>query len=439
VRAAPDGKWRELEVRSPGVQVVFETAVVAGCRYRARVELKTLPRALLEVGPRGGTLYESDTGQDASTEIEWYADLDGAFEARVKGFSAHTGRARLRLETLGPDGEPVAAHRRFLATTTALAQHGDLAIGEPDRWDLVVVPGRAYRLTTQPGSAGRVSLRVVGAAGVLAEAGPTVGAPYPTLPFLVPEDAAVLPLRLEVRGLDSGGGTYAVRLADLPPGPWPEPPPEPPAVERGLVPGAPLVVRLGAGDVAVLFVPSSHPMNPHGISLERDGRWEPLSPDPVSVLGARASMRTPEDAALCWFRAYAPGTYRFEEPRPEEAVVSVHPAEVVTGAPLLLGTEVDALVRAKGGSEWRAIGLGVCMPGWDYLFVAVGPRQSLDMRVRDADGAMLASRGTRGVALTHVAGMGPSLRFRMKAPGLVRLEVKGRGWEGYGLLRRASN
>jgi hypothetical protein len=35
--------------------------------------------------------------------------------------------------------------------------------------------------------------------------------------------------------------------------------------------------------------------------------------------------------------------------------------------------------------------------------------------------------------------MGPSLRFRAKTPGLLRLEAKGASKRVYALLRRASN
>jgi hypothetical protein len=150
-------------------------------------------------------------------------------------------------------------------------------------------------------------------------------------------------------------------------------------------------------------------------------------------------MRTPEEAALVWFRAYRPGTYRFVEPEDAGAEVRLFSAEVARGAPLLLGTGLDPTVRARGGTSWRTIGLAVAMPGWDYLFVAAGGTGSPGMRVRDAAGGVLADRTERGVSPTAVAGVGPSLRFRVREPGLVRLELKGRGWQGYALLRRASN
>jgi hypothetical protein len=61
------------------------------------------------------------------------------------------------------------------------------------------------------------------------------------------------------------------------------------------------------------------------------------------------------------------------------------------------------------------------------------------MRVVALDGTVLAARAASDPARTEVPGMGPSLRFRVKEPTLARLEVSGRGWRGYGVLRRASN
>lgn len=80
------------------------------------------------------------------------------------------------------------------------------------------------------------------------------------------------------------------------------------------------------------------------------------------------------------------------------------------------------------------------MPGWDYLYVAVGRRPApVSMRVRTVGDERLAFRPSRGLALARVAGLGPSLRFRVREPTVVRLELEGKGWEGYALLRRASN
>jgi hypothetical protein len=425
--------------------------VVAGCRYRLTVERDTLPRVLVEVGPPGAVALRADDGDaagegeeaDAPVVLTWYAELDGAYEARIRGFSAGTGRGRLRLETIGPDGRHVAAHRRILAPGNTLAQVGDLVIGFPNRWDLVVEPGRTYEVVTLPGTAGRIAYAVKDAEGVLAEALPRPGAPYPSLRFTVPASdggAGAPGLRLEVRGMDSGGGTYGVRLTADPPARREGEGDPPEELPRERLDDVPLGFTANAGDVAVLFLPNSSPYNTHPLFMEREGAWTRLPGDAITVHGARGSMRTPENAALVWFRPYAAGAYRFSEPDARQAVLEIYPADDVQGAPLLLGTDLDPSVRARGGSRWRAIGLGVCMPGWDYLFVAVGNRvRRLGMRVRDLDGGTVARRSNDPFLQTEVAGMGPSLRFRVRAPMLVRLELSGRGWEGYALLRRASN
>lgn len=369
------------------------------------------------------------------------------FEARIRGFSAMTGTGRVRLETLGPDGERVKAHRRLLAPGGTLARVGSLWVGDPDCWDLVVESGRRYEVRSRPGTAGRIALAVVAPGGhVLAEAVPTPEAPFPTLGFQVPEPAEgeeAAGLVLEVRSADGGGGTYGVRLHRdaRPPGNAPARSGAPSGVETGPQDGEPLGFHANPGDLAVLYVPRSHPYASHALQERTpEGNWVRLAVDDVSLGGQRASMRTPEKAALVWFRPFRPGTYRFMESDPSQAVLGIYPAEEVPEAPLLIGTGLDPSIPARGTSTWRAIGVGVCMPGWDYLFVAVGRRRAaVRMRVRDVETDAGATRVRRGSGLTRVAGLGPSLRFRVSKPTLVRLEVKGKGWTGHALLRRAGN
>ncbi len=387
--------------------------------------------------------------------MDWYAENDAVYEARVRGFSAMTGRGKVRLETLGPTGERVSAHRRLLAPGGTLARVGSLWVGEPNRWDLVVEEGRTYEVRTRPGTAGRIALAIRGSDDTrLAEAHPTPSAPYPRLRFTVPlppaptedPEAKVGPVawRLEVVTAGGGGGTYGVRLLENPP---PEPgddaeaPSSPPTVETGRIAGPGLRFRANPGDVAFLYLPRSEPYDPHRLQVQDDVRWQTLPHDPSTAWGQRASMRTPEQAALVWFRPFVPGTFRFVEPRAKDAVLQIFSAADVPDAPLLVGTGHDPSVPARATPrKWQTIGVGVCMPGWDYLFVAVGRRRAaVSMRVTDVQDGKARIRPKQGTGATRVPGLGPSLRFKVKAPTLVRLDVKGKGWEGYALLRRAGN
>jgi hypothetical protein len=245
-----------------------------------------------------------------------------------------------------------------------------------------------------------------------------------------------------VRAVGGGGGTYGVRL-DLvsPTAGEPEAAPVPASVERGPVPGVPHAVRANAGDVLLVYVPKTSAYDPHELQVRRDDAWVSVPREAISEHGERAAVRTPEDAAIVGFRPQVPGEFRYVPIAPEPApVLRVYPAEEAGGAPLLLGTGLDPQVLARSASAWRTIGIGLVMPGFDYLFVAAGsgPRD-LGMRVRALSGAVAAQRGGGSFAPTEVAGVGPSLRFRVKEPQAVRLEVRGSGWRGYALLRRASN
>jgi hypothetical protein len=457
-----NGSWRSFEIKTPEAVLPYLFEVTAGCRYRLTVQSRTLKRLLVEVGPGDAVLYSADSaprprrpGEPAAVRpqrpeavVTWDAEDDGVYEARVRGFSALTGRGRLRLQTLGPDGEPVGAHRRMLAPGGTLARVGALWVGEPNRWELVVSPGRTYEVRSRPGTAGRIALSVIGPDGfVLASAGPDTRRPYPTVRFEVPgavEGEAPVPLRLEVTSVDGSGGTYGVRLVESPSraggddasiaGVDPELPPP-----TGLVEGAPLTFHAHPGDLALLYVPRSHATNGHPLQRRLpDGRWRPLPQDAVGLFGERASMRTPEQQALVWFRPFQPGTYRFLEPRPRDAVLRVYPAARIPAVPALVGTGLDPRVSAHGGVAWRPIGLGVCIPGMDYLFVAVGRRQaSVGMRVVEVgDGKALRTK--RGLGPTRAPGLGPTFRFRVTEPTLVRLEVRGRDWVGHAMIGRAA-
>jgi hypothetical protein len=469
-RAAPrareiraDGKWRSFEVKVPEEVLVYLFEMTAGCRYRLTVQCRTLPRVLVEVGPPDAALYAGDSrppddapAQDPPPKrpeaiVTWDAEVDGVLEARIRGFSAMTGKGRVRLETLGPDDEPVRAHRRMLAPGGLLAKVGSLWVGEPNRWELVVRPGKTYEVRSRPGTAGRIALAVVGPEDfVIASSKPTADRPYPMVRFDVPtpvEGEPPMPLWLEVASVDGSGGTYGVRLVADPPRPREDEesttgaPPSAPPHPTGPVQGARLTFRANPGDLAVLYLPRSHPFNPHYLQRRTAaGKWETLPHDRVALYGERASMRTPERAALLWFRPFRAGTFRFWEPRAKDAILKVYPAAEVPAAPALLGTGLDPRVSAHGGSKWRTIGLAVCMPGWDYLFVAVGRRKAaVSMRVVEVGEGAKSLRVKRGLGPTRAPGLGPSLRFRVSAPTLIRLEVRGRKWIGHAMLGRAAS
>ncbi len=497
-----DGHWHAFDLKQPGQVLSYRFEIVSGCRYRVRVEGKSLPRVEIEVGPGEGTLYhassvetpgpagtdpapsdETPPAQAAKPEgppaatVAWYAERDDVYDLRVRGFSTLTGTGRVTLETLGPDGEKVARHRRFLAPGGTLSRVGDLRVDEANAWELVVREGHRYEIRSRPGTAGPLRLRVVAAdGGVVASAEPGPASPYPALRFAPPPPSkdeekpgpAPAALRLEVEAVDGAGGTYGVRLVEDPsptlapaaptpealgpeaPGPrapGPDAPPPgasqpggprvgPGAGSRGLL----LPFDAGPGDLAVLYMGRSDPYDPHWLQAKEGARWRTLPQDDLGVYGRRASMRTPENASLVWFRPNVKGTFRFVEPAGADAHLTVYGAEASRGGPLLIGTGLDPTVLASGTSAWRTVGVGVCMPGWAYLFVAVPRRRTaVAMRVETVDGDALAYRPIRGTALAEVAGVGPSLRFRVKRPTLVRLQVRGPSWEGYALLRRASN
>jgi hypothetical protein len=159
-------------------------------------------------------------------------------------------------------------------------------------------------------------------------------------------------------------------------------------------------------------------------------------------IGLGGSARSQENALLVWFRPYYPGTYRFRpvpSPPPSEPRLMLYDRAALGGAPIHMGTGSDPTVRARLARSWTLVGLGVCMPGWDYLFVCVhAPDQGVAMRVRDPEGKTVATRSAS--ARTISPGLGPSMRFRVRRPGVYRLEAKNaRKRIVRPLLRRASN
>ncbi len=468
-RLAADGRPVPVEIKTPGQKVAFVFGLRSGCRYRLTVEPGTLERpvvdlALGEVAQRFGA---PERGRPAVHE--WDAEGERVARAEVQGFSALTGSARVRLEALGPDGRPQARPRPWLAPGGERGRVGDLILGEADRWDLHVEPGRAYEVEPLPGTAAGVLLSVRPAAGGEALAASTrPWRPFDPLRFRVPEApppvpaapgeaaapppgaTAPTPFVLEVQGQGGAGGTYGLRLSALPPeaavdpspGAQPgtqvdDPPPAP--VGRGPLEGEPLGMKLDAGDVAILYAPmGAGAIASTQLAARVGGAWVPVGPAAQS-----ATMRTPEGQHLAWFRAAAPGAYRFGPPGtaraggPPPLLVA---AEQVGAAPLLIAVTGDPSVRVRAGPAWKAAAVGVVMPGFDYLFVAEeAPSEGVAMRVVTLEGRVLATRPASGDGLTYAQGYGPSLRFRVGAPGAVRLEVKGSRLLVRALLRRASN
>ncbi len=439
------GKAVSVEVKAPGARVRLEVRLVAGARYRVSVLPDTLGRALLEWGRPGEPALVSVTspapGAPAVHEVE--AEARGRWEVGVGGFSASVGRARVRLETLDPQGRRAPAHWRYLVPDRPVAQVGELLLREADGWILCVEPGQAYEIEPTEGSAGRVRLRVRGPDGAVradSEASALSWMARPGVRFAVPEGplpaVEPAPYVLEVRGLFDGGGTYGLRLRPLAPGQSVEPPAlePPPEVPRGPIADDPDAFGAGPGDLAFLYV--AHTPLTRIVQVRRGERWVTLE-----GIGPHASARSQENALLVWFRPYYPGVYRFVTPMgtPSGGERMLLDRAGLGGAPIHLGTGVDPQVRVRLGKRFELVGLAGCMPGFDYLFVLVeGPEQGVGMRVLGADGRKLAERTVSAAGAPIAPGYGPSLRFRVKAPGVYRLEARGaRPFVVAPLLRRA--
>ena len=458
------GRSRSFEVKVAGGHATFEFLAIAGCRYRLTAAPGTLQRPILEVGrPEEEPFVRVDAGASGASAVHlWDAEGDGRLQARVGGFSAQVGTGTLTLETLGPEDKPVQAHRRFLWPGVERARVGDLLLGAANEWELVVTPGTAYEISATQGSAGRVRLRVLGWNDeVLADSTQAAVSwvAWPPVRFRAPEQPAPVPaggadkkkprtrkhskkrppaIRLEVRALLDGGGTYGVRMRALGEGEAvdADPVPAPAEVERGPVEGEPQTFRAGPGDLGIVYVPLS-PQRTQVVEMLRGRTWVQ-----VGDMGLQGSARSQENALISWFRPYYPGTYRFRAvpaPPPSEPHLMLHDRAVLGSAPMHMGTGADPQVRAQLASGWTLVGLGVCMPGWDYLYVCVGaPEQGVAMRVRDDQGKTIRTRSARD---RHISpGLGPSLRFEAPRAGVYRLEAKGgRRHIVRPLLRRASN
>jgi hypothetical protein len=324
-----------------------------------------------------------------------------------------------------------------------------------------VRPGRSYEVRSTVGTAGRIVLSVRSPDGAVLASSEADPRPFPVLAFAVPDAPPPAPSPaspspspppraprppspvLVVRGVGGAGGTYGVRLVETPRRePDGEPAAAPPApVQTGPIPDVPLGFRANPGDVAMLFLPSAHRHDPHVLEAREGDAWVPVPREGVSIHGERAAAHMASGTdALVVFRAHRAGEYRFVTAVPSaEPVLRVHPAERAGGAPILLGTNLDPTVLARARPGYRTIGLGVAVAGRDYLFVAAGGGvRDLALRVVGMDGKVIAQRGT-GMLASQVPGVGPSMRFRLREPAVVRLEVSGSAWRGYAMLRQASN
>lgn len=441
------GSSKRFQVKVIGGDARFRFSTVAGCRYRLTATPGSLTRPILALGRLGeDPSTRIDPGADGGAAVHVFdAERDVVMEVRVQGFSAQTGDGRIRLETLDLTDRKTKAHRRFLAPTEGTsARVGELLVGDRNRWRLVVDAGRAYAITPTRGSAGRVRLTVLGWNGeVLADSadGASAWLAMPPVRFRVPprpDDAKLDAPRLEVRALLEGGGTYGVRMQALAPDQDVTPAEVVPAeaVERGAVDGAPETFRAGPGDVAMVYVPASAGRS-RVVEMQRGERWIRLED-----MGLGNSARSQENALLVWFQPYYPGTYRFRDPlggAGGDTKLLLHDRASLGSAPMHMGTGADPTPRARIASSWRLVGLGMCMPGWDYLMVCVhGPDSGVAMRVVDAEGKVVKLRPSAGRTISP--GLGPSLRFRVPRVGVYRLEARAkRSMIIRPLLRRAAD
>ena len=444
---AANGKPRSFEIKGAGGSQTFVFPAISGCRYRITATPGTLPRPLLALGHwKADPFARADARENGKTVVHVFdCEKDGRMAVAVSGFSAQTGDGTIRVETLDGKDRPTRPHRRVLWVRAGdRARVGNLLIGEANTWDLDVEAGEAYQIEPTVGSAGRVRLKVFAGETLLGDSEATGLAlrPHPPVRFRVPkpdpEAPKPVPLTLEVRGGFDGGGDYGLRMRKLQPGEtvapaMPDVPPTPPAQQ---LEGAFPTFRAGPGDLALLYLPdATH--NPHRVQVLRGTQWVH-----VKDRGQGASARTHQWRGMNWFRPYSAGTFRFIGARgftPPGAKLELFRRKDLGGVPIHLGTGVDPEVRIRAHKKWTLTGLGACMPGWDYLFVAVGaPGNGVAMRVVGPDGKVVAKRGYSG--RTYVADTGPSLRFQPKAPGLFRLEVRSRKKRVIAcLLRHASN
>ncbi len=446
-----NGSWRSFKISAAGSYQAFRFDVFAGCRYRLTAQPGSLARPIMEIAPVGDAIaqHRIDAGQSGVDAVhEWDAQRDMNMAVRVMGFSAQVGRAKIKFETIGPAGEKSKPHFRFLEPDATSPKVGELLLRESNEWDLFVKPGVPYEVSTTKGSAGSVRLRVLlGGKQVLGDSNAWKQAwmKFPPVRFRVPKPAEiddegnVIPLsqrklgrvQLEVTGVWSSGGTYGVRLNELPADAAVVPTElEPmPKIERALVPGKPATFRLDAGDMAVLWVPPSVPdlgAQQPVQAIIRD-RWIDAE---KNGYGDVARGRAPGYGNFQSFRPFQPGIYRFGHgrgvPGGDQARIELYALADLGEAPVHMGTASDPTVRSRCTSKWEVVGLGIVVPNMTYVFVGIGaPLQGMAMRVRTLEGKTVGSRPTSGYALGQVSGMGPSMRFKVKKPQVVRMEVRG--------------
>jgi hypothetical protein len=431
------GTWRRFDIRSAGSKQDFYFEAIAGCRYRVTVESLGLrmPEMELFIG-RSSTPLETARapGPEQPATLTWDPELDGPALLRVGGFSAGTGKARIRIETLDWENAVVKAHTRVLGPRRGdePARVGDLLLGEADLWELHVQPGKAYEIQTRRGTAGGVRLRVL--AGnpeqLLAHSDPwrAAGQHYPIVRFRVPTGKAGTNLRLEVEGVWSSAGTYGLVLRSLPPDAAlaPEAGIVAPAVAHRRLDDETYGFELEEGDMAVLWVPAGNRMPQRPVQRKLRGSWVD-----AQTHGEIARGQRPQIGNFMSFRPHEGGTYRFMgwpgvDEAAEGTTLRLYTREQLGPAPVHMGTGGDPTARARTSSRWRAMGLGICVPGITYLFVLQPERTAgVGMRVVTLDGQVLARRPASGHALAFSPGYGPSLRFQVSRPSVVRLEARG--------------
>jgi hypothetical protein len=189
----------------------------------------------------------------------------------------------------------------------------------------------------------------------------------------------------------------------------------------------PLTFTLGEGDMAVLWIPEGHPMPQRAVYMQLRGTWIPAEARVTGEgdLGQIARGRRPGAGNFQSFRPYQPGTYRFASLRGRVAAapetLRLYTRETLGPPPVHMGTASDPSSRARLTRRWEPIGLGICVPGITYLFVTTGAHTDVAMRVRTLEGETFATRRGAPVA----PGYGPSMRFQVPEPMVVRLEAKG--------------
>ncbi len=431
------GKWRRFDIRAAGNKQDFYFEATAGCRYRVTVEPLGLrmPEVELFIGRSSTPL---DTARAPAPEqaasMTWDPELDGLAFLRVGGFSAGIGKGRIRVETLDWENAVAKPHTRALGPRRGdePARVGDLLLGEANTWQLHVQRGKAYEIQTRRGTAGGVRLRVLtGKPGrVLAHSDPwrAAGEHYPIVRFQVPAGEGSPNMRLEVEGVWSSAGTYGLVLRTLAAGAALEPEPGivAPTVEHRRLADETYGFELQEGDMAVLWIPSGNRMPQRPVQRKLRGSWVD-----AQTHGEVARGQRPTIGNFMSFRPHEGGTYRFlgwtgVDEAAEGATLRLYTREQLGPAPVHMGTGGDPTARARTSSKWEAVGLGICIPGITYLFVLQPERTAgVRMRVTTLEGQVLATRPSSGAALPFSPGFGPSLRFRVAKPSVVRLEARG--------------